>query len=185
MSQRLRYNEVASEGIAALRAFEHYLNTGTTLPAVLREFIRLRASILNGCTFCVEMHRHELAKHHEPLTRVDAVADWQACDAFTPRERAALAWTDVVTNIQSTHASDEEYAAVSEFFTGKDLADLTLTIASINAWNRIAIPFRAEWNPNAGKPAAAAVPSDAPAAVNLGGQEVSAVDDDGGKIAED
>jgi AhpD family alkylhydroperoxidase len=182
MSQRLRYAELAPEGITALRASEHYLNTGTTLPAVLRELIRLRASLLNGCTFCIEMHRHELAKHNEPLTRVDAIANWQASDAFTPRERAAFAWTDIVTNIQSTHASDEEYAAVNQFFTGKDLADLTLTIASINAWNRIAIPFRAEWNPHAHKPS---TPADTPAAVNLGGHEVSAVDDDGGKVSED
>jgi len=183
MSQRLRYAELAPEGIAALRGFEHYLNTGTSLPAVLRELIRLRASILNGCTFCIEMHRHELAKHNEPLTRLDAVADWQASDAFTPRERAAFAWTDVVTNIQASHASDEEYASVNEFFTGKDLADLTLTIASINAWNRLAIPFRAEWNPSVHK--AASLPTDTPAAVNLGSHEVSAVDDDGGKVAEE
>jgi AhpD family alkylhydroperoxidase len=151
MAQRLRYAELAPEGIAKLRAFEHYLNTGTSFPAQLLELLRLRASILNGCEFCIEMHKHELAKHHEPLSRVDAVADWQASDAFTPRERAALAWTDCVTNVQQSHVTDEEFAAISQFFQGKDLADLTLVIASINTWNRLAIPFRMEWNPNASK----------------------------------
>ena len=169
MPQRLRYAELAPEGLARLRAFEHYLNTATTFPAPFLELLRLRASLLNGCDFCIQMHRHELAKHHEPLSRIDAVATWPASDAFTPRERAALAWTDIVTNIQATHATDEEYAAVNEFFTGKDLADLTLVIASINAWNRLAIPFRAEWNPTA-----QATPGDTH----------SAVADDGSKVAE-
>jgi AhpD family alkylhydroperoxidase len=145
MGQRLKYNEAAPEGLQALRGLEHYLNVGTSLDPVLRELVRLRVSLLNGCEFCVALHRHELARRHEPASRVDAVSDWSGSDAFTPRERAALAWTDVVTDIQETHATDEEYAAVSEFFEGKDLADLTLTIAVINAWNRLAIPFRAEW----------------------------------------
>jgi alkylhydroperoxidase family enzyme len=78
------------------------------------------------------------------------VADWQSSDAFTPRERAALAWTEAVTNIQEGHASDAAYAAVSEHFEGKELADLTFAIAQINAWNRLGIAFAMEWNP-AGK----------------------------------
>jgi AhpD family alkylhydroperoxidase len=180
MSQRLRYAELAPEAMVALSGLEHYLNTATTLPAVLRELVRLRASTLNGCDYCIQMHTAELRKHNEPDTRIEAIANWQASDAFTPRERAALAWTDIVTNIQSTHATDDEYAAVNEFFTGKDLADLTFTIASINAWNRLGIPFRAEWKPKPSKPA-----TTAPTAVNLGDQQVSAVGDDGGKVAED
>jgi AhpD family alkylhydroperoxidase len=180
MSQRLRYAELAPEAMVALSGLEHYLNTATTLPAVLRELVRLRASTLNGCDYCIHMHTAELRKHNEPETRIQAIANWQASNAFTPRERAALAWTDIVTNIQSTHATDDEYAAVTEFFTGKDLADLTFTIASINAWNRLGIPFRAEWKPNAGNPA-----TTTPTAVNLGDQQVSAVGDDGAKVAED
>jgi AhpD family alkylhydroperoxidase len=181
MPQRLRYNELAPEGIAALRQFEHYLNTATSLEAALLEFVRLRVSTLNGCDYCIHMHAAELRKHHEPQTRIDAVASWQTSDAFTPRERAALAYADSVTNIQQTHVSDEEFSAVNEFFTGKDLVDLTLAIASINSWNRLAIPFRSEWNPNEGKSAA----SGEPAAVNLGHATVAAVGDDGGKVAED
>lgn len=181
MAQRLRYAELAPEGIAALRSFEHYLNTGTTLPPVLLELLRLRVSTLNGCDFCVQMHTAELRKHHEPESRIAAVADWASSDAFTPKERAALAFADSVTNIQSTHISDDEYAAINQSFSGKDLADLTMAVAGINAWNRLAISFRSEWKPEP-KPVA----NDAsPSAVNHGDAMVSAVGDDGGKVSED
>lgn len=181
MAQRLRYAELAPDGIAALRAFEHYLNTGTTLTPVLLELLRLRVSTLNGCGFCTQMHTAELRKHHEPDSRIEAVADWQASAAFTPRERAALAYADSITNIQATHVSDGEYAAVNQFFIGKDLADLTLAIAGINAWNRLAISFRSEWRPEP----QANTHEESPSAVNHGHATVSAVGDDGGKVSED
>jgi len=91
------------------------------------------------------LHSEELRKHNEPDSRLDAVADWRGSDAFTPRERAALAWTEAVTDVNASHVSDEEYAAVNEFFQEKDLVDLTFAIANINAWNRMGVAFRAEW----------------------------------------
>jgi alkylhydroperoxidase family enzyme len=94
------------------------------------------------------MHTHQLRHANEPDSRINAVANWRQSDAFTPRERAALAWTEEITNIQDGHASDEAYRAVSEFFKDKDLVDLTFAIATINAWNRLSIAFRAEWNPS-------------------------------------
>ena len=109
------------------------------------ELVYLRASQLNGCGFCIGLHTEELHKHHEPDSRIDAVADWRGSDAFTPRERAALAWTEAVTDVNASHVSDEEYAAVNEFFQEKDLVDLTFAIANINAWNRMGVAFRAEW----------------------------------------
>lgn len=151
MSERLRYPELAPEGMAHLRGLEHYLNATTALPAVLLELVRLRASLLNGCNFCMGHHTRELDKHNEPATRTEALRNWQQSDAFTPRERAALAWTDALTNIQASHASDEEYEAVSEFFEGKELVDLTLAVAAINAWNRMSIAFGVRWNPSRGK----------------------------------
>jgi AhpD family alkylhydroperoxidase len=181
MLQRLRYAELAPDGIAALRQLEHYLNTATALGPVLLEFVRLRASTLNGCDFCVHLHSAELLKYHEPQTRIDAVANWPTSDAFTPRERAALAYTDSVTNIQQTHVTDEEFADINKFFSGKDLADLTLAIAGINAWNRLAIPFRSEWKPTP-KPATSDQPL--PTAIHHGDGMVAAVGDDN-KIAED
>ncbi len=151
MSDRLRYPELAPEGVASLRGLEHYLNATTALPAVLVELVRLRASLLNGCSFCVGHHTKELEKHNEPETRIEALRDWEPSQAFTPRERAALAWTDAVTNIQGSHASDAEYEAVSAFFHEKDLVDLTLAIAGINAWNRMSIAFAVQWDPSRGQ----------------------------------
>ncbi len=147
MPPRLRYPEFAPEGIASLRAAEHYLNAATALPAVLLELIRLRVSLQNGCEFCIGHHTNELRKHNEPESRIEALGDWQNSAAFTPKERAALAWTDSVTDIQTRHAADDDYAAVSTFFHEKDLVDLTFAIASVNAWNRMSIAFRAEWDP--------------------------------------
>ncbi len=141
---RLGYAELAPDGFVVLRSVEHYLNTATALEPVLLELVRLRASLLNGCEYCIGLHTHELKKHNEAQGRIEAVAEWQESDAFTERERAALAWADAITNIQDRHASDEAYAAVQEHFRDADLVNLTLTIASINAWNRMTIAFRAE-----------------------------------------
>ena len=144
---RLPYTKLAPEAYNSLVSLGHYLRTATTLDAVLIGLVDLRASQLNGCGFCIGMHTHELKHAHEPDSRINAVANWRNSDAFTPRERAALAWTEEITNVQDGHASDEAYAAVSEYFKDKDLVDLTWTIAVINAWNRMGIAFAAEWNP--------------------------------------
>jgi AhpD family alkylhydroperoxidase len=175
---RLPYTKLAPEAYSRLQSLGHYLTTGTALEPVLIELVYLRASTLNGCGFCKGMHTAELRKHHEPQTRIDAVANWQAPenrDAFTLRERAALAWTDAITNVQAGHASDEAYAAVNEFFSGKDLVDLTFAIANINAWNRLGIAFAAEWEPKR-HAQGHTVQTD---------ETQSAIDDDGGKVAED
>lgn len=147
---RLAYKDLAPDAYAELTALGHYVNTETALEPVLRELVYLRASLRNGCHFCIGMHTAELLKRHEPQSRIDAVRMFDAPenrDSFTPRERAALAWTDAVTDIQQSHASDEAYAAVSEYFDEKELVDLTYAIGVINVWNRLAISFRLEWNP--------------------------------------
>jgi len=146
---RLKYPKLAPGGYEALASLGHYINTETVLEPVLLELVYLRASQLNGCGYCIGMHSEELRKHHEPDSRIDAVADWRGSDAFTPRERAALAWTEAVTDVNASHVSDEEYAAVSAFFQEKELVDLTFAIANINAWNRMGVAFRAEWKPKA------------------------------------
>ncbi len=146
---RLKYPKVAPGGYDALVAVGHYLSTETALEHVLLGLVYLRASQLNGCGFCIGMHTEELHKLHEPDSRIDAVGDWRGSDAFTPRERAALAWTEAVTEVNASHVSDEEYAAVNEFFQEKDLVDLTFAIANINAWNRMGVAFRTEWKAKA------------------------------------
>ena len=145
---RLRYPQLAPEAYKTLQSLGHYLRTATSLDAVLLGLVDLRASQLNRCGFCIGMHTKELKHANEPDSRINAVANWRDSDAFTPRERAALAWTEEITNIQDGQASDEAYAAVREFFKDKELVDLTFAIATINAWNRLGIAFRAEWNPS-------------------------------------
>jgi AhpD family alkylhydroperoxidase len=145
MATRLRYAELAPEGYAKLVGLGHYLNTGTALGPVLLGLVYLRASQLNECEFCIDLHSAELRHRNEPQSRIDAVAAWRGSDAFTPKERAALAWAESVTELQQSHVSDEDFAAVSEFFHEKDLADLTIAIANINAWNRLGVAFRMEW----------------------------------------
>ena len=144
MSQRLRYTDLAPQGMAAMRGVEHYANADTGLSPVLLELVRLRASLLNGCEYCIAMHSHELHKHNEPEGRIAQVAEWRSSDAYTAHERAAFAWTEAITNIQQDHASDEAFADAHHYFTDVDLVNLTIAITSINAWNRMAISFRAE-----------------------------------------
>ena len=191
MAIRPRYPELAPDGYAALTSLGHYVNTATALSPVLIGLVDLRASLLNKCSFCINMHSTELRKLHEPQTRIDAVSDWQTSDAFTPRERAALAWTDVITLLPSgSHASDADYAAVTEFFKDKDIVDLTLAIAAINAWNRMGVAFRPEWKPrpSAGQTASQEEPAEPATDANAEAskaQPQSAVDEDGGKVAHD
>ncbi len=185
--QRLKFAEVSPEGLGAMRGVEHYLNVGSGLQPVLLELVRLRASLMNGCEFCIGMHRRELAKHNEPESRVAAVARWSESNAFTETERAALAWTEVVTNVQDGHVPEEAFAAVREHFSDKELVDLTVAIASINAWNRIAIAFRAKWRgPEARATAGGADVDEVPVNRSLSEDgERAVVGDDGGKVSVD
>ncbi len=165
-TQRLRYTDLAPAGIAAMRSVEHYLNTATCLDPILLELIRLRASLLNGCDYCIGLHTHELRKHHEPETRITQLADWRTSDAYTQRERAALAWTESITNIQQGQAPQAAFDAARQHFTEVELTNLTIAIASINAFNRMTIAFRAQH-----------APTQSP--------EADATEGDGGKVSED
>ena len=136
---RLKYGQLAPEGLAHMRELEHYLNNGAGLDASLRELVRLRASLMNGCEYCVGLHTMELKKAGETEERIGGVADWRGSALYTPRERAALAWTEAVTNIQDGHAPDVVYEAVRAQFTDVETVNLTLVITTINAWNRISI----------------------------------------------
>ena len=139
MPPRLKYGQLAPEGMARMKELEHYLNTGTGLEATLRELVRLLASELNGCEYCIGLHTRELQKHNETAERIAGVTAWRDSDLYTERERAALAWTEALTNIQQGHAPDAVYTQVREHFSEVETVDLTLTISTINAWNRISI----------------------------------------------
>ena len=136
---RLKYGQLAPEGLAKMTALEHYLNTGSGLEPVLLGFVRLRASLMNGCEFCIKMHTAELKKLHEPEERIAGLADWRGSGAYTQRERAALGWCEALTDIQDGHAPDAVYDEVRTHFSEAETVNLTLAITNINAWNRLAI----------------------------------------------
>jgi AhpD family alkylhydroperoxidase len=140
---RLRYGQLAPEGLAKMSALEHYLNHETGLEASLLGLVRLRASLMNGCEYCIRLHTSELRKLSETAERIAGLADWRSLKVYTKRERAALAWTEAVTNIQDGHAPDVVYEAVRAEFTEVETVNLTLVISTINAWNRIAISLGA------------------------------------------
>jgi len=143
---RLKYTELAPEGFAAMRALEHYLNTAAALPATLQDLVRLLASRLNGCEYCIHLHQSELRKMHETDDRIAGVTAWRDSDLYMQRERAALAWTEAVTNIQQGHAPDAIYNEIRSHFTDVETVNLTLTITTINAWNRLAISLGSHSN---------------------------------------
>lgn len=147
MDQRLRYARLIPDGLAKMTALEHYLNTATNLEPILLELVRLRASQMNGCEYCITLHTGELKKHNESPARIDSIADWRNSDAYTHRERAALAWAEAITNIQDGHAPDPIYEELRARFSEVEAANLTLVLTTINAWNRLAIAI----GPHSGK----------------------------------
>ena len=140
---RLKYGQLAPEGLAKMSALEHYLNNGTGLEASLRGLVRLRASLMNGCEYCIRLHNRELQTLNETTERIAEMENWRDSKLYTERERAALAWTEAVTNIQDGHAPDVVYEAVRAQFTDVETVNLTLVISTINAWNRISISLGA------------------------------------------
>jgi AhpD family alkylhydroperoxidase len=135
---RLKYGQIAPVGLEKLRALEHYVNADTGLEHILLELVKVRASLLNGCESCIRVHNAG-----ETEERIAGVAEWRNSDVYTKRERAALSWTEVVTNIQNGHAPDAVYEEVRAVFDDKETVNLTLAIATINAWNRMAIALGA------------------------------------------
>jgi len=140
---RLKYGQLAPEGLAKMMALEHYLNTGSGLEHTLIGLVKLRASLMNGCEYCITLHTAELKKANEPEERIASVAEWRGSKVYTERERAALAWTEAVTNIQDGHAPNAVYEEVRAHFSDVETVNLTLVISTINAWNRIAISLGA------------------------------------------
>jgi AhpD family alkylhydroperoxidase len=143
MDARLDYAKAAPKGFKALFDLQSYVNQ-CGLEHDLLELVKLRASQLNGCAFCIAMHTHDARKSGMSEDRMHLLNAWHETPAslYSPRERAALAWTEALTFIAGGHAPDDVYRQVREQFSDKELADLSLTIATINSWNRLAIGFR-------------------------------------------
>ena len=141
MSQRLNFYGASPEAIKALSALEVAVNQLGLEPSLM-ELIKLRASQINGCAFCVDMHSSDARKAGETERRLHGVSVWRETPFFTERERAALGWTEALTQLSLTHAPDADYEALKAQFNDKEMVDLTLAISTINAWNRFAVGFR-------------------------------------------
>jgi len=140
MSGRMRLGHVAPEGYQALMGLEKYVQA--SVDDKLLNLVRLRASVLNGCAFCVDLHSQDLLKAGESTQRVTGVAVWREFPFFSSQERAALALTDAATRLGEGGVPDELWAGVQETFTEKEIADLILAIGTINLWNRIGVSTR-------------------------------------------
>lgn len=139
---RLDYASVSPEAAKAMYALE-VASRKLGLDPLLVELVKLRASQINGCAFCVDMHTREARAAGESDEKLHLVAGWREAPMFSARERAALAWTEAVTRVADTHVPDDVYALASSEFTEEELVNLTLVVITINGWNRLAVSFRA------------------------------------------
>lgn len=141
MQPRIAYMKVAPEGMKAMRDLEAYL-AECGLESSLLDLIKTRASQINGCAYCLDMHTKDARARGESEQRLYALDAWRETPFYIERERAALAWTEAVTLIASGHVPDELYEEVCQHFTEEELVNLTLAVVAINGWNRLAISFR-------------------------------------------
>ncbi len=154
MKPRFSYAKAAPGVFDAMDALENYL-AGSSIEAPLIRLINMRVSQINGCAYCLDMHWKDLMVQGENPQRVYSLDAWEECPYYSARERAALAWAESVTHIADGHAPESAYEAVRSQFSEKEMADLTLAISTINAWNRLSIASRL--TPGTYQPASAAV----------------------------
>ena len=140
MSQRLSFMTKKNGGIDALVAVESWI--AKSFDPKLLTLVKVRVSQMNGCAYCLHMHRHEALKLGETEDRLLLLDAWHESQLYTPRERAALAWAESLTRIAKTHAPDDVYEEVRAAFSEDELLTLSIGVAMINAWNRLAIGFR-------------------------------------------
>jgi AhpD family alkylhydroperoxidase len=140
-AERLNAYNAAPNAMKALVAVETYI-AQCGLEKSLIELVKMRASQINGCAYCLSVHSHDARKNGETEQRLYVLPAWRETQFFTPRERAALAWTETLTLVADTHAPDADYKEAHRHFEQKELADLTVLIGMINLWNRLAIGFR-------------------------------------------
>jgi AhpD family alkylhydroperoxidase len=141
MKPRINYGKVAQGVYDAMDALDRYLQQcGMEKP--LLTLVQLRASQINGCAYCLDMHWKDLRASGESEQRLYSLDAWRECPYYTDRERAALHWTEAVTQVADGQVPDAAYEAVRPHFSEKELADLTLAVATINAWNRLSIAAR-------------------------------------------
>jgi AhpD family alkylhydroperoxidase len=140
MSQRLDFKKAAPDGYIAFSGAQAYVNK-SGLEHALLELVKMRASQINGCAFCLAMHSADAVKAGERHERLHLLPAWRETDLYTLRERAALAWTEALTLVAGKEVSDEIYEEARRHFSEKELVDLTYAVITINGWNRMCIAF--------------------------------------------
>lgn len=143
MKPRLNPSHVAPDTYRALAGLEMYLRNSSGLEPSLLELIKMRASQVNGCAFCIDMHSKDARAQGETEQRLYELNAWRETPFYTEREQAALAWTEAVTTVTDGHVSDEVYEYVRKQFSEIEIVNLTLAVITINGWNRLSIAFRA------------------------------------------
>ena len=142
MRAQLNYGKAAPGIYEAMEALDQYLANDSAIEEPLLHLVRLRASQINGCAYCIDMHWKDLRALGEGEQRPYGLDAWKESPYYTERERAALAWTEAVTLVTTGHVPEPLYEEVRSQFSAKELCDLTLAIATINAWNRLSISAR-------------------------------------------
>ena len=156
MQPRIDYRRHAQGALKAVLDLEKYIAESGLEPKLIH-LVKMRASQVNGCAYCLDMHSIDARTEGETEQRLYTLDAWRETPFFTDRERAALAWTEAVTLIAQTHAPQEVYEELKKYFTEKEIVDLTFVVGTINLWNRLAISMRAV--PGHYKPAKAAASS--------------------------
>ncbi len=141
MNERLNFFSANPNAMKTLIGLEQYIGQSTIEPQ-LAELVRLRASLINGCAFCIDKHVHTARKAGEDERKLATISAWRETSFFSERERAALEWTESVTLLSETRVPDEVWNTARNVFSDQELVDLTLLVAAINAWNRFAVAFR-------------------------------------------
>jgi len=143
MTTRLNYYAVEPKALDAMMNLENAVRAGG-LEFSLLELVKMRASQINGCAFCLHMHSQDARKAGETEDRLHLLAAWRESSLYTPRERAALAWTESLTRVADTAAPDADYEPLKAHFTEQEIVWLTMMIVAINGWNRLAVAFRSQ-----------------------------------------
>lgn len=144
MPQRLNYAKASPDGFKSMRQLQAHID-GCGLEHPLLELVKMRASQINGCAYCLDMHSKDARAAGETEQRLYLLDAWRESPFYSDRERAALGWTEALTRISKTKdVPDALYDEVRKHFSDKELVDLSLAIIAINGWNRLAIPFRSE-----------------------------------------
>lgn len=143
MEPRIDYYKASPDALRAVFGLEKFVQE-SGISRRLMHLIKLRASQLNGCAYCVDMHVKEARRDGESEQRLHLLSVWRESPLFTDEERAVLAWTEALTNLSQTHAPDADFEPLRRFFTDEEITKLTVIIATINVWNRLAVGFRAQ-----------------------------------------